>query len=267
MNHASKTFIALALSLATSFASAVDLGTHGTTWAIDERDLRELIAEDLAKVDVNAINTQLTESANTFFERLPQAGLPAADKTRTRWVDPSIELTEDIKSPVKGEDGEWTWQVLHPKGTKANPLEKLQPPDRMLFFNAESPEEVEFVKQVLKHRPTDVTPVATGGNIKPIFEELERPVFFAKTEILDRFSVKATPSMVGVGSGLFSIYLAITELKLPLPPEVVSHAWFGLTDAQAEELHKNPEKTLAKYKKTNKPASTKKRPLKKKPKN
>lgn len=233
-----KSILYLLLFFNTALAGAVDLGVHGTVWQIVERDMREVMAEELAKVDVSAINAELVKSAETFFERLPQAGLPRAEETRTRWVDPSIELQSEIKAPFKREDGEWEWRVLHPAGTRVNPLEHVQPPDRMLFFNAESEEETKFVREVLKLHPVDVTPVATGGNIKPLTESLDRPVYFAKDDLLSRFAVKATPSMVGTGKGVLALYLAVTEIKLPAKPDIVRKAWYGLTQEEAAAINR-----------------------------
>lgn len=235
-----RTYLTILLILFAIFNSAlvraIELGTHGGVWPIEERDMRDVMAEELMRADLGGINKQLTDSAHTFFERLPQAGLPRAEETRTRWIDPGMVLASEIKAPVKNEAGEWEWRVLHPAGTRVNPLEQVQPVDRLLFFNAEDEDEVAFVKAVLKLHPVDVMPVATGGNIKPMAEKLDRPIFFARADLIERFAIKATPTLVGSGKGVLSLYLAVTEIRLPAKATLVKQAWFGLTDAEAKAL-------------------------------
>lgn len=220
---------ALVSFLMVGVANAHYLGVQGQLFPIEEVDMRQLLAESLSQVDTKKIEEELTTSAETFFERLPASPVPSADKTVSRWIDPSIEITSEVRVPVKDPvTGEWAWKMMHPAGTKVNPLEHVQPRDRMLFFNAASLAEVEFVKAVILRRKLDIIPVATGGNIKPLFEEIKRPVFFANEAHMARFHVKATPSLLGVGEGAYSRYLVITEIRLPATPDIVDKAWYGL---------------------------------------
>jgi len=216
---------------------AHSLGVHGQLFPIEEVDMRQLLAESLSRVDTEKIEKELTTSAETFFERMPPSTLTPAERTASRWIDPSVEVTSEVRVPVKDPStGEWAWQPLHPAGTRVNPLEHVQPKDRMLFFNAESLAETEFVKEVIKKHKLAVMPVATGGNIKPLFEEMKRPVFYANDAILTRFQVKHTPSLLGVGQGPYSRYLVITDIRLPAIPDIIEKAWFGLPPEGVEDI-------------------------------
>jgi conjugal transfer pilus assembly protein TraW len=211
-----------------SIAHATDLGVQGTTYLVAEIDLRQLIMESATRADVSAIQKKLKESAATFFDRLPAYGLPHATETATHWVDPSIVLTTDIRAPIKAQDGSYSWQVMYPKGTRVNPLETITPPDRMLFFDGTDSDQVDFVKKVLAAHPLDIMPVEVAGNPKTLSDSISRPVYYATTEMLSRFGILETPSLLGVGKGVHAYNLAVTAFAPAYTVPMVGTAWFGI---------------------------------------
>lgn len=229
----------LGLALAAGYclsapAWAHDLGVQGQLWPIQEVDLRELITEQVAKVNWDAINAQMVQSVKTFFDDLPQYGLPLAQTTKTVWVDPSIILNKPIVLPVKDADGNYAWRQEYPAGTKVNPLDYVTPISRMLFFSGNDPEQVAFVKAVLRAHPNNVMPVETDGNPTVLSKAIQRPVFYASTPLLTRFGIQKIPSLLGAGRGEYSHYLAVTQMAPPYSVETVDAAWYGLVPSKKE---------------------------------
>ncbi len=215
--------------LMTAPADALDLGVQGQLYTIQEIDMREAIIRSADDEKVKQLQAEQQASAKTFFEQLPDYGLPHATETITRWVDPSIVLTQDIQVPQKGADGEYTWQILYRKGTRVNPLATVTPVDRMLFFDGSDPDQVQFALDVLKAHPIDVLPVEVAGNPKVLSEKISRPVFYANEGMLSRFGIRESPSLLGVGQGAHAHRLAVTGFApQDYTVNAINAAWYGI---------------------------------------
>lgn len=209
-------------------AAAVDLGNYGKVWDIGETDIRKLMAEQLAQVDQHKIQTELQHSAKRYLKDLPPVELPEAVETKTRWVDPSVALSEDVLGPVKQEDGSYEWEVLIPAGTPVNPLTKVRPNTNMLFVDLRRPEQVKFALAALKSHLRDLMVVATGGDIGALSKQIQRPIYYANPQLIERFDIRYTPSLLGVGEGVHEFELAVTEFAKPYDSALIDRAWHGL---------------------------------------
>ncbi len=216
-------------------ACAYDLGAQGQLYSIQEIDMREAIVRSADDAKVKQFQAEVQASAKTFFEQLPDYGLPHATETATRWVDPSIVLMHDIQIPQKGPDGEYSWQILYKAGTRVNPLDYANPPDRMLFFDGTDPDQVQFVLDVLKVHPFDVLPVEVAGNPKALSDKISRPVFYANDGMLSRFGIKEVPSLLGTGKGAHAKRLAVTGFAPhDYTPQAIDAAWYGIEPAHPD---------------------------------
>ena len=224
-NVALAAIVALTLTLSTA-ASAKDFGVQGTVWNILEQDMREYVVIAASKTDWNAVNEQLTDRTKDFPNTLPKRVWPAVGATSTVWMDPSIELTEDIQAPVKGPDGKLQWQVMIPKGTKVNPLEKMRPASALLFFDGADPAQLELARQALEAFPGKVQPIEAGrGNVIESNEVLKVPVYHAADQVINRFQVRGVPSLVYPGLGDRALYLGNTVFVAPFSPQALRHVW------------------------------------------
>ena len=119
------------LMAAASPALAGDLGTHGQTFDIAERDILEMISEQLKRAEASGRMGQLQDE----FKRRVQAkverpnpvpGLVRTVEPRSWLFDPSIIVPQDF-SDHRG-------RVFARAGQRINPLERLPGFDRILIF-------------------------------------------------------------------------------------------------------------------------------------
>jgi conjugal transfer pilus assembly protein TraW len=222
----------LLLALLPALVFAKDFGVQGHVWEISEPDIRESLVRSAAKVDWDSINKGVADRAETWAERLDPFDLPLASKTETAWVDPSLVLTGDIKAPFETEDG-YEWRVVYPAGTRVNPLDSVRPVDNMLFFDGRDDKQVKFALDSLKNHQLDLMLVLTAGNPEKLSEKINRPVYYANTALIEKFQIQKVPSLLGVGTGARSLFLAVTTFKPPYTASLLDAAWTGLPAEQA----------------------------------
>lgn len=228
-----KKLLLLAMGCALSVGvHAVNLGIQGKTWDVGERDIREIIAEQIAKADWDSVQDELVESAKSHTANLMPNELPAASETRTRWIDPSITVKEDVYAPIEQEDGSYAWEVIVPAGSKVNPLSHVTPIDNMLFFDGRDPEQVKFALDAQRNHIYDLVLVMTAGDPGALSDHIQRPVYYANTLLMDRFGIERTPSLLGIGEGEYALYLAVTEFASPYSQERLEAGWHGLPDTK-----------------------------------
>jgi conjugal transfer pilus assembly protein TraW len=222
-------------------AQAKDLGVQGKAWDITEVDVRQLMVESAARVDWDAANEQAKESAEQYTQNLPRRSMPVAERTQTRWVDPSMTLASDIRVPVRDEKtGRWSWQVLYRKGQNVNPLATHRPLTAMLFFDARDRDQVTFVQQALVRNPYGLVPVEVSGeNFKDLATLLGRPVFYANQPLVERFSIQHAPSVVYPGKAEHALHLGVTSFGRPFRTDELEQAWAPLVAAIREDTSRN----------------------------
>lgn len=218
----------LMLGALASTAAAHDLGIQGRVWDIGETDMRQLVVQDLAKVDQGKIQKELMDSAENYTANLDPQRLPLALATRTRYVDPSSVLSQDIYAPIEQPDGRYEWRVLYPKGTRVNPLESVRPNKNMLFFDARDPDQREFALELLKQEPHRLMLVLTAGDPGKLSNQIRVPVYYANDSLIQRFQIQAVPSLLGVGEGTHYYELAVTDFAPPYRVQTAQRAWHGL---------------------------------------
>jgi len=214
-------------------ASAHDLGTRGTTFPIAEPSLLVQIIEKLSAVDWKQKSAELLAKAKHGLHHYVQDGLTPALETVTRYIDPSVTLQKPISAPVKAPDGQSVWRVIDPAGTRFNPLDKLKPVTRMLVFDPRVASQRAFAVAAMHDWPELIELVATGGDIKAVSKQIQRPLFYASTSFVQRFQLRHTPALIGVGKGPLDKRLAVTEFgpaqaTAKAAVAAVRAAWYGL---------------------------------------
>lgn|GEM_PF-1350248 len=227
---------ALVLAFATGAgAQAHDLGVMGKVWPIADQDLLVQMAQAAAHVDWRAIQRRMLASARYRLRHMPDAGIPEARHTWTRYMDPSIVLRQDIEVPVRQADGRYTWRVLYPKGTKVNPLQTgIRPVTRMLFFDPRDPGQWAFARAAKRAFPDRLILVATSGDLPRMAKTIGQPVFYSVPKLAGRLGVTGVPALVGVGGGAHEFDLAVTTFgpkavtDLAHVRERLQEAWDGI---------------------------------------
>lgn len=204
----------------TATGAQQDLGVQGRIWAIDEPDMRLVMALEASGIDWASKQERLREQTQNFTATIDGWQIPAAEHTLTRYIDPSITIQEPIEGYVRQPDGSFRWDVLHPAGTTVNPLAIARPLTWQLLIDATSDAQLEMAEQImLKHYRT-VTLVLTRGDPGKLAKSWDYPVYFAQEQHFTRFGVTHTPSLVGV-SPERPLELQVTHFAYPYQAELV----------------------------------------------
>lgn len=192
--------LALMLAVTAGLSQAKDLGVQGQLFPIQERDLRERLIESAAKVDWQKTQQGLKKDAENYTKNLTPFDLPRPQKSFVRWTDPSVEVAEDIKTPVFNESTkEYEMTVVYKKGTRVNPLAKYRPVSTLFFFDGRDSEQVEVAQRLVELNSLKIVPIATGGDVSKLTKAFKRPVFFAHKIMLDKAEVTHLPALVFPG--------------------------------------------------------------------
>lgn len=128
------------------------LGTIGPTVEVVERDLREVIDERLSRIDWAS---KRDKAMSQYWGRQTKASvaLPTAAKRRVREYDPTIEVTEDMRTPAG--------LLIARKGQKLNPLEIKPYGKALIVFDPLAPGQIETARQLGAHHERAVKYLVT----------------------------------------------------------------------------------------------------------
>ena len=183
--------IALFISLRPyhAIASTHMLGTFGTTYSIVERDALEEIKEHASKIDWRKhFNKEKTEAAVKNYQPEKVTALPRATENRTFSVDMTYTLDFDIPDGKGG--------ILYPKGYTFNPLDYVQLPNILVVIDASDQKQIEWFESSPYINDYKTMCLIAGGKFWALSQKLQKPVFYANKQIVERFKLKAVPSVV-----------------------------------------------------------------------
>lgn len=179
-----------------------DLGQRGPTMEIDEPDMIEELRRRVSDIDWAA---KKEAAVARWWERARFEPLPEATRHRSRLVDPTIELYQDIRTP-KGE-------VIAREGDRINPLDILPFTLRLVIFDATRTEQIELARR-LGQAPGGLRPVYIATQFdrdkgwegfRAVEDRLNDPVYLLTPDIRDRFSLARVPAVVEAQGTAFSV--------------------------------------------------------------
>lgn len=223
-----------AIMVVSTCANAVDLGTEGQVFEPIEEDFRVMLMRLIARHDWAERQEELQASAKSYTKNLPSYMLPLAEETVTRWKDVGIVVTEDIFLPhVEWETGSVFMpdeKLAVPAGTYLNPIAKLPAAgiERLFVFDATDPQQLAAARELMKQNIPQLSFMLIAGDLGPLAEEMNRPIYHPPPTMLEKFFVRAVPTLIGFGKGPHQGHMAVTELKLPLDVSTIKRAWYGL---------------------------------------
>lgn len=223
--------VASILASRVDMAKAVDFGTRGRTYAIEEQAFLEMIDERLGRVDQDKIRQEMQERAKQRAEEpLAVEGVEPTKEGRVFYFDPSYVLEKDIYLPNKS--------LFYKAGTRVNPIEEMQKlgmslDRRMIFIDAREEKQIEWLKAQLdiyksesgknsQEQQTQAQPsienrvILVGGRPFELQEELQKDyqdmiVYFDQGGALTRkIGIKASPAIVSQDG----VMLRIEEHKI-----------------------------------------------------
>lgn len=172
-----------------------DFGTRGPVAEVIERDLIEVMQERVAGIDWAQ---KRENAAKRFWSGQRFQWLPAATRPRTRELDPRVRVYEDIL----GAEGE----VIAARGTIINPLDTRPFDQAVIIFNGTDPREMELVAERLPGLTAEaarVTFIATEMDsdegwdaYKEVTDYFDAPVYLLTPELIERFQLEFTPSVI-----------------------------------------------------------------------
>jgi conjugal transfer pilus assembly protein TraW len=217
---------------------SIDLGVQASTWPIIEIDIRELLIQSAARADWNSVRDQVSRSAQHYLDNLPRRATSTVSQTRTRWLDPSFSLDQDIRAPIQDAQGEWHWQVLYKKGMRFNPLSVQRPHSAMFFFDGAVQDQIRLATQLVARHPAKLMLVeASGINPEPIAKKLHTPIYTTGAALAERFQIQATPALLFPGDGQEALMLGLTEFAAPYSTAQVEQVWSALRSASTGDPH------------------------------
>lgn len=170
---------------------ANDLGQYGQVFPIIEQDIREVF---LARLSEMARTGALARHEETMKERVkehllhPQRlHLTKGSASRSFLVDPSITLRQDLRLP----DG----RLIAASGTRINPFDYHALRKTLVFFDAEDPLQMAWIK---KNRTTLGVHklILTGGSIQDAAEALGQVYFDVQGALTGHFHIEHVPALV-----------------------------------------------------------------------
>jgi conjugal transfer pilus assembly protein TraW len=183
-----------------------DQGIRGPVRPISEPDLIDRMKQRVAAIDWAAKKRQAIARFWTHQRFIP---LKPATHTQKRDFDPRVTLTRDI-TRAEG-------FVIAKQGTVINPLDKRPFTQAVVVFDPLDPRQLVWLKQVipsLKKRPgvQRLTFIATQFDREQgwkaytqLTEALEAPVYLLTPDLVARFTLTVTPSVITAQNHRFVI--------------------------------------------------------------
>ncbi|KSQ21530.1 hypothetical protein APB26_31575 [Pseudomonas aeruginosa] len=171
-----------------------DLGFLGPTLEIAERDLIEQMKEKFASLNPEEMKRK---ALARFWKGQTMFDLPHVEEDRTRRLDPSVTVQQDMVTP----DG----KVIYHAGDVINPLTVRPFTQRMLIIDPSVPEQVSLAREQIERfgKSQTVTLILSSVDVEAGWDDLQRvqgatgvPAYLLKADVKERFAIERTPSIV-----------------------------------------------------------------------
>lgn len=169
--------------------SAKDLGKIGNTYSIVEKDALEEIKEKAKNVDISRyINKNKLENKIKNYRPNDAPPLKTAHSDSSFTVDLTYTLDFDIT------DGRGN--IVYPKGYTFNPLDYINYNKTIVVINGADNRQVEWFEKSEHGKDINTLLLITNGSYYRLSQRLKRQVFYANAKIVERFKIKAVPSVI-----------------------------------------------------------------------
>jgi conjugal transfer pilus assembly protein TraW len=173
-----------------------DLGVRGPAEPPSEQDLIAVLQERAAGLDFAALKQRAIER---YWERATLYPLAPAEQDSRREIDLSVRVERHITTS-SGAVVARAGQVIDPLASRPFGL-------RLVVFDATRPAEVGFASRQLAEHP-DAVPIATAverargwEGLRELEDALGHPVYLLTPDVLARFDLRHTPSVVFAEGG------------------------------------------------------------------
>jgi conjugal transfer pilus assembly protein TraW len=177
-----------------SLSFAIDLGTIGPVYPIQELHLLDFIRSRLREMERSGELKKLEEQARVRAIEVvrhptPVAGIKATETARTFYYDPTFTLDRNVLDDRRN--------LLFAAGTRKNPLEIVSLSKRLLFFDARDKRQVTRARELIAFYNGRVKPILVGGSYLDLMKAWRTPVYYDQQGILARrFGIEQVPAIV-----------------------------------------------------------------------
>lgn len=162
------------------------VGQKGATYSIAEQDAYEELMARIKSINWDKVfakyKAKAEESTKVNFN------LGKAREDRVFNIDPTYTLQFDIID----ENG----NIIYPKGFRFNPLDYISFNYQLVFFDGNSVKEIDWVKKQDWFNNWNVIFVITKGDVVRAERILGKSVFMATPQMIEKFKVSKTPSIL-----------------------------------------------------------------------
>ena len=144
----------------------------------NKQEIQNKIAKDREKVKNKAIN----------FQPKGMKKLSPAKKDNTFYPDLTYTLKKDI-SDIKG-------NIVYQKGFTFNPLKYTRLSYGIVVINGNRKKEIDWLKKSNLINTIAYRIFLSDGNYHTLMNDLKQPVFYCLPQIVERFKLKHTPSII-----------------------------------------------------------------------
>lgn len=169
---------------------AKDHGVHGATVAITERSLLEVIQTKLqhlsATGQLETLQKDIQKKVSEKAQNPTRAkGIHKTTTPRRSYFDPTLTVDHDLK--------DHRGNLIHPKGTRINPLETLSWGEPLVFLDGEDESQVTWV---LKHHPKAKFVLISGKPLELSKQHQKRFYFDQGGALIKKFKIQQVPARV-----------------------------------------------------------------------
>ena len=191
-----KLFIILNICVASGlFATVHFIDCAGTSYTIKEKNLivlmREHVQQNREKIE-KKLKKQYVEIKKKMLTNYKPKNLSItiepAKKDDIYYPDPTYVLDKDIKDA--------NGKIIYPKGFTFNPLHYISLHSQYVFFDYTRKEQVAWIKKNKFDRDITKKLILVNGNVFQARKELGVNIFYASDNLLRRFEIQYSPSLV-----------------------------------------------------------------------
>lgn len=187
---------ALTLLLASFTVYPKDLGVKGEVYPIAEESIIQYFRDQ----SQNPESQELLKHANERIQNRAKAVLlgkaegnvlPDAHQYHTFEYKPEFIVPKDIVD-VSG-------NIIIPRGTRVNPLNKVKPKSDLVFIDARSKKQIKWLYSRLDTSKRNQKIILTAGSPLKLSKKLKQPVFYDQHAMYaKKFSLRALPTTITV---------------------------------------------------------------------
>lgn len=171
-----------------TFCSAKTIGVVGQTYSITEKDALSEMQERANNVDWSkTLDKKKAEKQVKNYKPKNLKSLPRAVADKVYSVDMTYTLDMDIKDA--------NGSLVYPKGYTFNPLQYVSLPNNLVFINGDDKLQIEWFMSSEYAKDINTMLMLTDGNYYNVNKKLKIPVYYATSDMLDRFGIRAVPSV------------------------------------------------------------------------